>query len=367
MPHIKQLFSDMAEIELVDGRHINRQHLLEADALLCRSITRVDEELLAGTRVQFVGTATIGTDHLDLQWLNSNQIVWKNAAGCNADAVAQYVLSAMSFWLSKGELGELAALKVGIVGAGNVGTALARCLDSLGVNYLLCDPPLQAAGDPRPMVDLAQTLACDVITIHVPLTKEGCDKTFHLIDRRNLSQLNSQQLLINASRGAVINNQDLVTYLKSPNSAAVVLDVFENEPDIDFELVHSCLLATPHIAGHSLEGKSRGSYMIYRAFCRHFDIECKVKESALYPASITPDARMGFTRELSALLTIYDIMADDQRLKKISVEQLEQQFDQLRKNYPEETRDFVRRDFSGWLTSASLPNSIQKLIEMSKS
>lgn len=365
MPHIQQLFADIADIHFVDGRRIARQHLLDADALLCRSITQVNRELLWGSQVQFVGTATIGIDHLDTDWLNENKIRWTNAAGCNADAVAQYVLSAISYWLMKKNK-PLQKIRVGIVGAGNVGSALGRCLDSLAVDYLLCDPPLQANGDPRAMVDLEQVLTCDVITLHVPLNKQGKHKTEYLIDESILSRLSSEQLLINASRGAVINNSDLISYLRLDNSADVVLDVFEHEPAISHELVHRCLLATPHIAGHSLEGKSRGSYMIYKAFCEYFDLDCRVTENELYPANNQSDQSLEFIQELSAILSIYNIEADHERLTAITESEMKRQFDCLRKAYPNEVRKFVRRDYSGWDTSMDLPDSICRLINDSK-
>lgn len=365
MPHIQQLFADIADIHLVDGRQIARRHLLDADALLCRSITQVNRELLQGSQVQFVGTATIGIDHLDIHWLDENKIRWTNAAGCNADAVAQYVLSAISYWLTQ-QKKSLQQIRVGIVGAGNVGSALSRCLDSLGIDYLLCDPPLQTNGDPRAMVNLEQILTCDVITLHVPLNKQGKHKTEYLIDQSILSRLSCEQLLINASRGAVINNSDLMSYLRLDNSADVVLDVFEHEPAISHELVHRCLLATPHIAGHSLEGKSRGSYMIYQAFCEYFGLDCHVSESQLYPANNQSDQSVEFTQELSAILAIYDIEADHERLKAISESELKLQFDKLRKAYPNEVRKFVRRDYCGWDTSRDLPDSICRLINDSK-
>ncbi len=345
MPGIDELFGDFAEIVRSEGRSINNQILRDADALLCRSITQVNRELLKNTSVKFVGTATIGTDHLDIDWLESQQINWANAAGCNAAAVAQYVLSAMAFW-SKLKDKNIKNLKVGIVGAGNVGTELARCFDLLDIQYLLCDPPLESIGDNRPMVSFETTFKCDVITLHVPITDQGPYPTRHLFDRANLSQLKENQLLINASRGAVIDNQSLAKYLSADQHTDVILDVFEGEPDVSIELINQCLLATPHIAGHTLEGKLRGSWMIFQAFCDAFKINTTRKQSDLYPQA----NQVSLMNEdlTDSLLALYDIQSDSQALRTDNSDPVAIRFDHLRKNATQLANGTVRRDYSGW-------------------
>lgn len=344
MPGIEPLFGDLAEIAWADGRSIDNEMLRGSDVLLCRSVTKVDRELLQNTGVKFVGTATIGTDHLDCHWLSAQNIQWANAAGCNAAAVAQYVLSAIAYWCKQSKR-RFAALKVGIVGAGNVGSELARCLDLLGVRYCLYDPPLEITGDKRLMVDFDRLVKCDVITLHVPLTEHGKYATRHLFDQCRLKQLVNDQLLINASRGAIVDNRSLIENANFTN-AQVVLDVFENEPDVSIALLERCLLATPHIAGHTLEGKLRGSWMIYQAFCRYFDLPEEHSERALYPPQNTISLQNNLLEE--QLLSLYDIKADSSALRNRRGLAMAAHFDQLRKDAARLTNGEFRRDYSGW-------------------
>ena len=371
MPHLDRLFSSSANITKVSGRNIDKNLLTNADALLCRSITPVNSELLAGSKVKFVGTATIGIDHLDTQWLDSEGIQWVNAAGCNAAAVAQYVISGICVWLIK-QRKALSDIQVGIVGAGNVGTELARCLGCLGVSFKLCDPPLQRKGDPREFYAHEELFGCDVITFHVPIMREGQDSTFHMVDDKFLTKLNSDQLIINAARGEVINNTSLTNYLKQKYSADFILDVFENEPTINFELAKQCLSATPHIAGHSLEGKSRGSYMVYEAFCDYFKLSKLVNEKDLFPSSnVLKEMSLSENKKLLAsekllsldyLLKIYDIRNDTSRMLKSKATLDGDHFDALRKTYQDYFSNDPRRDYSGWLLEGEFPQAIAKLI-----
>ncbi len=348
MPGIDELFGEFAEITYLQGRAINNQLLSDADALLCRSITRVDQTLLQNTKVQFVGTATIGTDHLDIDWLESQQISWANAAGCNAAAVAQYVLSGMAFWC-RAKHHDIKQLKVGIVGAGNVGTELARCFDLLEIQYLLCDPPLESRGDGRSLVSFEEIFKCDVISLHVPITDNGIYPTRHIINQSRLIQLSENQLLINASRGAVVDNQSLTEYLSDTDSstkpASVILDVFENEPNVAMALIDKCFLATPHIAGHTLEGKMRGSWMIYEAFCKVFKIQNIDEESSLYP----PMNQISLNNDdlAEGLVALYDIKSDSDALL-VDSEPMATRFDRLRKNATQLADGTTRRDYTGW-------------------
>jgi len=344
MPAVELLFSDIAEIVREDGRAIDNQALRDADALLCRSITEVDETLLKNTKIKFVGSATVGIDHLNINYLESNNIKWSNAAGCNAVAVAQYVLSAIAYWCQSRSR-KMQGLKVGIVGAGNVGSELARCLDALGIDCLLCDPPLQHLGDIRPLISMQEILDCDVISLHVPLTIQGDYPTKYLFGQKELNRLDNDQLLVNTSRGEVIDNHVLEAYLSNTNHADVVLDVFENEPNISVELVDKCLLATPHIAGHTLEGKVRGTWMIYKAFCKHFGLDLKIEEDGLYPKK----ENISLINDLeNDLLVVYDIFSDSSALKLDNDETIKNKFDRLRKNATQLVNGKVRRDYSGW-------------------
>ena len=325
---------------------------MDADALLCRSITNVDQNLLTGTPVRFVGTATIGTDHLDIDWLEANQIHWANAAGCNADAVVQYVMSAICYWFTENTQNlelfpfkRLQDITVGIVGAGNVGSRLASLLEQVGINYLICDPPLQRGGDMREFCNIDEIIECDVITLHVPLNLAGDDKTYHLFEQTKLKSLGPNQLLVNASRGAVIDNKALIEYLDSAEAASVVLDVFEGEPEIDFSLLEKCLLTTPHIAGHTLEGKTRGSYMIYESFCEHFGLPKEKQLAQLLPPNNLLDT--SYHSLSSIILSIYNIAEDHRQLALSEPDNIGQHFDRLRKEYVA-SFEIPRRDYSGW-------------------
>ena len=250
-------------------------------------------------------------------------------------------------------------LTVGIVGAGNVGTTLACFLDYYQINYKLYDPPLKEKGDSRKMVGFNEVLKCDVITLHVPITNTGVHKTHHLFSKENLQELTSEQLLINASRGSVINNRALSHYLLEENSASCILDTFENEPNINELLVKHSLLATPHIAGHTLEGKLRGSWMVYKAFCKEFSLPCIEKEADLYPPNNKTDFLAPTLEE--NLLNIYDIASDSDALKRLPTDRVNTEFDRLRKDATKLSNGCIRRDYTGWTilnndTCYSLPS-----------
>lgn len=366
MPGIERLFGSVANITYVEGRSIEQSHLAEADALLCRSITAVNSALLQGTPVKFVGTATIGTDHLDIDWLESHQIHWASAAGCNAAAVAQYVLSAASYWCieqqrqAPQQLKALQQLTFGIVGAGNVGSELARCLKQLNINYKLCDPPLEKSGDPRNFDSMASILSCDVITLHVPLTKNEPYPTEYLIAEKEMAALSDRQLVINASRGKVLSNEALVNQSTRANAASFVLDVFETEPRVPRRIIERCLLSTPHIAGHTLEGKLRGSWLIYNAFCEAFGVQAAVAENTLYPEPNQYVLHQPSIEE--RLLTVYDIRKDSDKLLQLYTDHADTDgnfiadgFDRLRKNANRLSDGSIRRDYSGCHFTGDFP------------
>ncbi len=361
MPCIDELFGPLANVKKLSGRKITANDLKDADALLCRSITKVDKQLLEGSNVKFVGTATIGIDHLDVNWLENNAISWSSAAGCNAAAVAQYVISGICYWLETVNKKKLQDLTIGIVGAGNVGSVLARCLDILEVNYLLCDPPLKRSGDKRLLEPIENLMKCDVISFHLPITHTTQDKTYHIIDNAFLSQLTEQQLLINAARGEVVDNKALVEYLSKEKSASVILDVFENEPNIDTDLARKCLLATPHIAGHTLEGKLRGSYMVYEAFCKFYKLPLLVQADELFPRK--NKINISTKTESEMLLFLYDISKDSEHFLSVIDEKIPQHFDLMRKSYINNFLVQPRRDYSGWQKNINLNKRIRMLLK----
>ena len=253
------------------GRDITAEHLRDCQCLITRTVTRVDAALLADSPVEFVGTATIGTDHLDLNYLHAANIGYTNAAGCNAEGAAEYVISGL-FELSRQKNFNPLQLKAGIVGFGNVGSRLHAKLDALGIDCLACDPPLQQSGESQQsFVSLDTILAeCNFISLHVPLVRNGEHPTFHLLDGTRLHRLAENCVLVNAARGEILDNAALLELLQRRDDLSVYLDTWENEPLVSRELLQRVDLATPHIAGYSVEGRLRGAQMVLDAACAHF-------------------------------------------------------------------------------------------------
>lgn len=327
-------FAEFGEIHQSAGRTLTQADVKDAEALLVRSVTKVNAALLDHTAVQFVGSATIGTDHLDINAIEKQGAVWANAAGCNAQAVAEYVITAL-LQVKPDLLHAEQQFTLGIVGLGNVGRRLAKMAGLLGWKVIGFDPFVQHENIKQ--VSLTELLAqADAISIHVPLTKVGDYPTYHLFNAENLQQMKPHAILINSARGPVIEEAALLTNIAKTNRI-VVLDVFEHEPLISEELLNAVTLVTPHIAGYSLEGKARGTQMIYQAFCQHFNkAENKCFESQL------PACEQFFDQQdLKSVLAqhlhqIYPIIEDDQKfracVKDGKVEQAA--FDYLRKSYP---------------------------------
>ncbi len=342
-------FSEFGEIQSLAGRTISNDDLKDCEALLVRSVTKVNAELIKNTPIKFVGSATIGTDHLDISALENHQIPWANAAGCNAQAVAEYVVTAL-LTLRPELIDAGQSFCLGVVGLGNVGTrlvALAQFLDWRVIGY---DPFVQ-----HPAVEQVdfQTLLnqSDAISIHVPLTQKTDHSqqhaTHHLFNESALSQMKRDAILINSARGSVVEEKALLNDIKK-NKRLVVLDVFEHEPQISAGLLNALALATPHIAGYSLEGKARGTQMIYQSFCQIFD---KLADKDFVPLLdaceplLALNENANFKSELMQNLSaIYDIRRDDRALRACLKDGAIQQkaFDDLRKNYP------LRREWSAF-------------------
>ncbi len=350
IPLLDSFFGDIGDICRVSGRTMTAADVQNADILLVRSVTRVNQALLEGSRVRFVGTCTIGTDHVDRQWLSSNRIAFSAAPGCNANSVVEYVLSVISLHAERRGVANWSKLSVGIVGAGNVGGELAHKLDRLGFDVLCCDPPRaeQENGDGQEFVSLEDAMACDVVTLHTPLTREGGYPTLHLFGRERLAALREHQLLINTSRGEVIDGSALLGRLEEPNAPAVVLDVWEHEPRIHAGLLDRVWLATPHIAGYSLEGKVQGSEMVYQALSRYMGLPARKQAGQFLPEPAL--AKLSFTSAAEemdsaniAIRSCYDPRRDDARMRlamSLPTDEQAPAFDRLRRDYP------VRREFS---------------------
>jgi len=344
--YAEEAFSSFGNLKLLPGREIKRNNLLDADALIVRSITKVNKDLLEGTRVKFVGTATIGTDHIDLDYLQKNNIYFADAKGCNADAVAEYVFTALSEILISGK-NSFDELTIGIIGVGNIGSRIVKLSKSLGMNVLQNDPPLKRKTGSSDFVDLNKLYDADIITLHVPLNLEGEDKTYHLFDESSLSKLKENCIIINASRGAVVDNQSLIRMTDKKNFR-IVLDVWENEPLINAELLKKVFLGTPHIAGYSLEGKVNGTVMIHDALGKFLNKNSEwipnLPAAANSTIKIEPDTDL--IEELNKAFQIsYDIKEDDKKVRKlIELDKGGQAkyFDSLRRNYP------LRREFNNY-------------------
>ncbi|WP_265534015.1 4-phosphoerythronate dehydrogenase PdxB [Pseudomonas saponiphila] len=348
IPLIEEFFAEFGEIRRFPGRAIDRAAVEQADVLLVRSVTQVDRQLLEGTPVRFVGTCTIGTDHLDLDYFQQAGITWSSAPGCNARGVVDYVLGSL-LTLAEIEGADLAQRCYGVVGAGEVGGRLIKVLRGLGWQVLVCDPQRQAAegGD---YVSLEQLIErCDVISLHTPLTRHGEHATWHLLDRQRLDRLKQGTWLINAARGPVVDNRALREVLLQREDLQAVLDVWEEEPTVDRELADLCVLATPHIAGYSLDGKQRGTAQIYQAYCRFLGQAEQVSLASLLPAPWVPQVSLNANADPAWALAmicraVYDPRRDDADFRRSLVDDVARQrtaFDGLRKHYPE------RREIDG--------------------
>jgi len=342
IPLAGAFFSSLGEVRLVPGRSLNRAALVDADVLLVRSVTSVDRDLLEGSRVRFVGTCTIGTDHLDLHYLRQAGIAHASAPGCNARAVVDYVLSCL-LMLAERQGVALHERRYGVVGCGAVGGRLGNLLQGLGYSVWQCDPPRQAA-EGGAFVSLDELLEqCDVISLHTPLNAS----THHLIGVQELLRMRPQTWLINSSRGAVVDNQALLK--TSREDLALVLDVWEGEPQICPELAARCTIATPHIAGYSLDGRLRGTAQIYQELCVYLDISPQVPLQELLPAPWLAELHLnGDCPPDWALATIcraiYDVRRDDAAFRLSlsgNADERRIAFDALRKNYP------MRREING--------------------
>jgi erythronate-4-phosphate dehydrogenase len=349
IPFVREAFERLGEVTTAPGRAMSPALVRDADLLLVRSVTAVNEALLAGSRVRFVGTATIGTDHVDEAYLRSCGIAFAAAPGSNANSVAEYVTAALLVLARRGGW-TLAGRRIGIVGVGNVGRRVAQKARALGLGVVLNDPPLaRATGDAcyRP---LNEALDADIVTFHVPFTADGPDATHHLVDDALLSRLRPGAVLLNTARGGVVDTQALDRALSRRRLGAVVLDVWEREPTIDAALLRRVDLGTAHIAGYSYDGKVNGTMMLYEAACRKIGSDPVFRPTL--PAPPVPRVKVTEPGEdglRQAVLAVYDIEADDAALRRLANLPVAEQgpyFDRLRKEYP------VRREFMNTVVEA---------------
>ncbi len=342
----EKAFSQFGDVLLISGREITNDILRNADALIVRSITNVDENLLQNTNIKFVGTATIGTDHIDTNYLNKNNMAFADAKGCNANSVSEYVFTALLKIAFDNNL-TLKNRSIGIIGVGNVGSRVEKYAEALGLKVYKNDPPKQRAGEGNNYVPLEEALQADIISLHVPLNKSGIDKTFQLLDEEQLNKINTGSILINTSRGAVVDNKALLDIIDKKHFK-VILDVWEGEPLINIDLLRKVLISSPHVAGYSLEGKVNGTKMIYDALCRFtnqlsdWEPKMPIVENNIIDVSSAKslEEKLGYI-----FRQIYKIEKDDSEMRKMIEMDNDSRaayFDKLRKEYP------LRREFTNY-------------------
>lgn len=355
VPFARELFGSLGDVDLISGRAMGAADVADADILIVRSVTPVNEKLLAGSTVRFVGTCTIGTDHLDIAWLRKKNITYASAPGCNAWGVVQYVLSALARLELLEQSGRV-GIRVGIVGCGNVGGRLYRTLQKLGIECVCVDPFLSADQIPD-LVPFEEIYRCDVVCVHTPLTLTGPHPTRHMFNTSVFSKLKNGCVLLNAGRGGAVDNAELLRHLNRHDSLRVVLDVWENEPEINRELLDAVRLGTPHIAGYSFEGRVNGSLMIHQALVEY--LRKAGAEVADVNARVTSEAYgepvpLNTGSVSDAILATYDITRDHDMLMQVK-NKMPASFDQLRKNY------WKRREFSHYKVLSPSRDLVAKL------
>ena len=348
IPYIKGAFEEVAEVIYLPGPKTTPEVVNDADVIVTRTRTACNEKLLSGSTVKFIATATIGFDHIDTEYCDKAGIQWTNAPGCNSKSVEQYIASTLMV-LAERKGFQLKDLCIGVVGVGNVGSKVAVVCNLLGMKVLLNDPPRERAEGSSAFVSIDKIKEeADIITLHVPLNLKGEDATFHLGNTAFLSSLKRKPILINSCRGEVIETDAIKSALKAGQLSGFVCDCWENEPDIDLELLGMTELATPHIAGYSKDGKATGSRMSVQAISQYFglglnDWEPTGVELPAHPVIILDGSGMAAQEIISrAVLSTYDIRNDDQLFRDHT-----DRFEQLRGDYP------TRREFPAYTIEAT--------------
>ena len=363
MPYAAEAFGTLGEVMLRDGRSISAEDVRDAELLITRSTTKVTRALLAGSRVRFYGSAVIGTDHIDIPYLEEAGIPWSAAPGCNAESVANYLTAALLYLGGKHGF-RLEGKTLGVIGVGNVGRKVVAKARALGLRVVACDPPRKrdvSDAAAKDFVELDELLAAsDIITCHVPLTRDGEDRTYHMLDRAAFAQMRPGVIFVNAARGEVLETDALLEVL-GKRVAHAVIDTWEGEPNYRPDLLARADIVSPHIAGHSYEGKVNGTLMVYAKACQVLGVTPSFQPQL--PAPPVPewsaDAAGRADEDLlrEAVLAVYDIMGDDQRLRASCVSDAvtrAKAFDRQRKEYP------MRREFAA--TTVRLRNASEGVL-----
>lgn len=364
--YAKEIFSHLGNVEIIPDYEIRACHLRKANALIIRSQTTVDKNLLDKAPISFVGTATAGFDHVDTAYLKSRNIYFKNAAGANANSVAEYIITAL-LTVGKKKSIDVLSKTIGVVGVGHVGSRVVYLAQALGMRVLMCDPPLASKTSGHHFIALEDLVQqSEIITLHVPLSYENFP-TYHLINEKILEKMQSQSILINTSRGAVIQEASLLQAMKSNKIGPVILDVFEGEPDINSFILESATIVTPHIAGHSIDGKVGGSLQVYRELCQVVGEKPLITMESLFPnhqlMAINETSFINKTQDCleNFLRHIYDIEKDHRNLLmagRMATEEKKSYFKALRKNYD------PRFEFHHYhITENHMPQSVKNILQ----
>ncbi len=348
IPYIRGAFEDVAEVVYIAGSKTTPEIATDADAIVTRTRTICNEKLLAGSSVKFIATATIGYDHIDTDYCEANGIQWTNAPGCNSKSVEQYIASTIMV-LAERKGWNLSNKTIGIVGVGNVGSKVAHICEIFGMKVLLNDPPRKRAEGSDKFVSL-ETIQnkADIITLHVPLNINGEDATYHLGNESFLNALKNKPVLINSCRGEVTETNAVKSALKSGQISAFVCDCWENEPDLDLELLSLTEIATPHIAGYSKDGKTTGTLMCVQAISKYFGLGLENWQPTGVEEPNEPVFELdgsGLTEQQilsKAILHTYNIWNDDADFRSNVAN-----FEQLRGDYP------TRREFPAFTIIAN--------------
>ena len=360
IPFLKGALEPYAEVVYIPGKQIKMEMLKDSDALLIRTRTICNENLLKGTSIRFIGTATIGFDHIDTHYCSKNKIIWTNAPGCNSSSVQQYIAAAL-FRISSEHHFSLKDKTLGIIGVGNVGSKVEKFARSVGMNVLLNDPPRARIEGKKNFHSLNTVLSgSDILTVHVPLNIVGEDQTWHLFNEESFKKIKRGAWFLNSSRGEVSDTYSLKNALNSGMLSGAVIDVWENEPNIDLELLQQAFIATPHIAGYSTDGKANGTSMVVNSLTKYFNLPSE----NWYPSDVPPPASPYISIDCNnksdeeiireAVIHTYNIDKDNSRLRLSP-----QDFERLRGDYP------VRREFTSY--TINLKDGTEKVLQTMKS
>ncbi len=360
--YLKEFFYEIAILDTIPSSEIKNERIKNYDVLFVRTITKVNEKLLEGTKIRIIGSMTSGIDHIDRKYLRKNGIKLIYAPGSNARSVAEYVIASLVTFARKNGI-KIQDKTIGIIGVGNVGTRVAQMCSALGMKVLLNDPPKYNRTKDQSYISLKRLSDADIITLHVPLTFSGRYKTFHMVDEEFLLKLRPKTIFINTSRGAVVDEKAIMKFYE--RLGGLILDVWENEPDINIELLKLAELATPHIAGYSLDGKFNASYMVYKRLCKYLGIEKKIEKDSIIPKlekKINLSVGRGdlITILYQIITEVYNPMTDHKNLLEIISMQASERiryFESLRANYPE------RREFDNYTVVAkNIPSATAKIL-----